>query len=336
MNIDFSEAIQALKEMLNNVIARLPYVAVALLVFILFLFAAKGVRTLVRRFSMRRRRHQNLGLVLGRLAQGTIIFVGLLVALVIALPTFKPGQLVQLLGLTGVAIGFAFRDVLQNFLAGIILLLTEPFRIEDQIKVDEFEGTVEDIQTRATSIRTYDGRRIVIPNSDLFTKSVMVHTAYEKRRVECEIGIGYGDDIDYAKELIFRLLKGFEGVLQEPPPSILTVALGESSVMLRVRWWITPPRRADALDARDKVIAEIKKTLVVHGVDLPFPTHHILFHDQTEETDGDRSRQREGWPVGEKTAPKSLSVARVLSHLSNSRKEKSNGENEKNTSKVNN
>ncbi|MBX7157712.1 MAG: mechanosensitive ion channel family protein [Verrucomicrobiae bacterium] len=312
MNIDFSEAIQALKDMLDQVIARLPYVAVAFLVFILFLFFAKGVRTLVRRFSMRRRRHQNLGLVLGRLTQGLIIFVGLLVALVIALPTFKPGQLVQLLGLTGVAIGFAFRDVLQNFLAGIILLLTEPFRIEDQIKVDEFEGTVEDIQTRATIIRTYDGRRVVIPNSDLFTKSVMIHTAYEKRRIECEIGIGYGDDIDYAKGLIFQILRHFEGILQEPPPSILTVGLGESSVTLRVRWWITPPRRADALDARDQVIAEIKKNLLAHGVDLPFPTRHILFHDQTEDTDGDRSRQREGWPVGEKATPKSLSIARVL------------------------
>jgi uncharacterized membrane protein len=107
-----------------------------------------------------------------------------------------------------VAIGFAFRDILQNFLAGILLLLTEPFRIDDQIIVKEFEGTVEDIQTRATMIRTYDGRRIVIPNAELFTESVIVNTAFEKRRLEYDVGIGYGDDIERAKALILEAIAG--------------------------------------------------------------------------------------------------------------------------------
>ena len=94
----------------------------------------------------------------------------------IAIPSFQPAQLIQLLGISGVAIGFAFLDILQNFLAGILILLTEPFRLGDQIVVGGYEGTVEEIETRATSIRTYDGRRVVIPNSNLFTESVTVNT----------------------------------------------------------------------------------------------------------------------------------------------------------------
>ncbi len=315
MNLDFSEAIESLRGMMNTAVERLPYIVAALVVFAVFYFAGKGVRSLVRRFSMKRKHHQNLGLVLARLSQGAIMILGLLVALVIALPTFKPSQLIQLLGLTGVAFGFAFRDVLQNFLAGILLLLTEPFRIEDQIKVNDFEGTVEDIQTRATTIRTYDGRRVVIPNSDLFTESVIVHTAYEKRRLQCDVGIGFGDDIDRAKKLILEAINRFEDVLEDPAPDVLVVGLADSSVTLRARWWIMPPRRADAMDASDKVISEIKKTLLSNGVDLPFPTQQILFHDQTEETDGDRSRQREGWPAGNGEAPRARNLAGALRYL---------------------
>ena len=89
----------------------------------------------------------------------------------IAVPNFTPGQLVQLLGLSGVAIGFAFRDMLQNFLAGILILLTEPFRIDDQIIFGDYEGTMENINTRATYLKTYDGRRVVISNAERFTNS---------------------------------------------------------------------------------------------------------------------------------------------------------------------
>jgi small conductance mechanosensitive channel len=241
---------------------------------------------------------------MGRLAQGVSVIVGLLVAMVIALPTFKPVQLVEFLGITGVAIGFAFRDVLQNFLAGILLLVTEPFRIDDQIKVDDFEGTVEDIQTRATFIRTYDGRRVVIPNADLFTKSVIVNTAYPMRRIEFQLGIGFGDDIERTKQLVLDVLHRTNGILKDPAPDVIVAELAESSVNLRVRWWITPPRRSDALDAVDHIVGQLKKTLVANGIDLPFPTHQILFHDQTEETDGDRRRQREGWPAGKGEVPK--------------------------------
>jgi small conductance mechanosensitive channel len=243
------------------------------------------------------------------LAQGTLIILGLLVALVIALPSFRPGQLVQLLGISSVAIGFAFRDILQNFLAGILLLLTEPFRIGDQIHFKGYEGVVEDIQTRATMIRTYDSRRIVIPNAELFTNSVTVNTAFPHRRLEYDLGIGYGDDVERAKALILAAARSVEGVLADPAPDVLMVGFAPSSVTLRVRWWIEPPRRSDALDAQDKVLVAIKKTLGENGIDLPFETQVLLFHDQTEETDGDRRRQREGWPAGRGAAPLPRRVA---------------------------
>jgi small-conductance mechanosensitive channel len=249
------------------------------------------------------------------LSQGVVILIGLFVALSIVIPSFKAGDLVQLLGISGVAIGFAFRDILQNFLAGILILLTEPFQIDDQIVFKNFEGTVENIQTRATTIRTYDGRRVVIPNSELFTNSVMVNTTWENRRVQYDVGIGYGDDIERAKQLIMEAIANLDNVLKEPSPDVLVMELAESTVNIRVRWWINPPRRAEALDTRDKVLTAIKNKLTANGIDLPFPTQQILFHDQTEETDGNRSRQREGWPAGNKDVPNSRSISGSLRKL---------------------
>lgn len=315
MNIQISAAWQKVQGMINQFIALLPNMVLALIVFTIFFLVAGGIRQFVRRLTRQRRHARNLGLILGRLAQWSIILIGLFISLSIVIPTLRAGDLVQLLGISGVAIGFAFRDILQNFLAGILILLTEPFQLEDQIVFKNFEGMVENIETRATTIRTYDGRRIVIPNSELFTNSVTVNTAFDNRRLEYDVGIGYGDDIGEAKRLILEAIHETEGVLSNPAPDAIVVDLAESTVNIRARWWVQPPRRAEVLDLQDKVLTAIKNKLVTNGIDLPFPTQQILFHDQTEETDGDRARQREGWPSGNQDVPKSRSIGGSLRKL---------------------
>ena len=301
MNLDLGPAFDRAQTVVNGLVAAIPRIVVALVVFGAFLVVAAIVKGVVARLTEARlRAHRNAGVAVGRLAQGLVIFVGLLVALSVALPTFRPGDVVQVLGISSVAIGFAFRDILQNFLAGT------------------HEGTVEDIQTRATFIRTYDGRRVVIPNAELFTDTVVVNTAFEHRRLEYDIGIGYGDDVDRARGVILETVRGTEGVLADPAPDGLLMDLASSSVNLRVRWWIAPPQRADALDARDKVLAAVKHQLTAHGIDLPFPTQQILFHDQTEDSDGDRGRQREGWPAGQAHVPASRKVADAIAQISES------------------
>jgi small-conductance mechanosensitive channel len=328
--MSFQESIAAawskITGLIDSLIVMLPNMVLAGLVFIAFFFAARWLKKLVKRLTRRHRQARNLGMVLGRLAQGVVILIGLFVALSIVIPTFRAGDLIQLLGISGVAIGFAFRDILQNFLAGILILLTEPFRIEDQIVFNDFEGTVENIETRATTIRTYDGRRIVIPNSELFTNSVTVNTAFDARRIEYDVGIGYGDDLDRAKQLMLEAIYSVNEVLREPAPDVLVVELAESSVNIRARWWIKPPRRIDDLISSDKVISAIKQKLYVeNGIDLPYPTRQILFHDQTESTDGDRSRQREGWPAGNQQPPKTLRISDSLQQLAQMRASRNDG-----------
>ena len=315
MNIELLMLVDRMQVMLKGFIALLPNMVLALLVFAIFFFVARIIKKVVRNLTRDHRQARNLGMVLGRLAQGTTILVGLFIALSIVIPSLKASDLVQLLGISGVAIGFAFRDILQNFLAGILILLTEPFQIDDQIVFKDFEGTIENIQTRATTIRTYDGRRVVVPNSELFTNSVTVNTAFENRRLEYDIGIGYSDDIDEARRLILEAVHQTNGVLETPAPDAIVVELAGSSVNIRARWWVAPPRRADVLDLQDRVLTNIKNKLTANGIDLPFPTQQILFHDQTEETDGDRAHQREGWPAGKGKVPQSHSISSSLKQL---------------------
>jgi small-conductance mechanosensitive channel len=153
-------------------------------------------------------------------------------------------------------------------------------------------------------IRTYDGRRVVIPNTDLFVGSVTVNTANDKRRLEYVLGIGYGDDVEEARRLAYAALAECSSVLAAPKPEVLLAELAPSSVNLRIRWWIEPPRRRDALDSLDEVLTALKRQMVAHGIDLPYTTYQVLFHDQTEETDGDRLHQREGWPPRNGQSPR--------------------------------
>lgn len=312
--MDLSIAYQRFEEMASAAARLVPSLLLGILIFVAFLFVARAIKALVQKLNQHRK-HRSLGMVLGRLAQWGVILFGLLIGVTVAFPSFTPANLISALGITGIAIGFAFRDIFENFLAGILILLTEPFRVDDQIIFGEYEGTVEDIETRATMLRTYDGRRIVIPNAELYKNSVTVNTAFDIRRMQYDFGIGYGDSIERAKQIMQQTIEKVDGVLSNTAPDFLTVGLAESSVTVRVRWWIQPPRRADALDVTDKVITQIKNALVDGGIDLPFPTQHVLWHDQTEEADGDRSRQREGWPAGKEEVPRPRKLADSIASL---------------------
>lgn len=308
--MDFSIAWKQINQMGRDFMTQLPSLVFGMLVFVVFLFAARGVRTLVERLTLHRHQSASLKILLSRVAYVLMLILGILVTATIILPGFTPTSLVSALGVGGVAIGFAFKDIFQNFLAGILLLLTEPFKINDQITYKDFEGTVESIQTRATTIKTYDGRRVVIPNAELFINAVIVNTAYDQRRLQYDVGIGYGDDIATARRLIIEAMRSVEGVLTDPAPDAIVVDLAGSSVNIRARWWINPPRRADVMDAQDRVLEAIKNTLTAHGIDLPYPTQQILLHNQTEVTDGNRRTQREGWPAGEGDVPNSRAEVR--------------------------
>jgi small-conductance mechanosensitive channel len=261
MNFDFGQATQGVHQLAASFTQRLPYMAIAVGVFIIFYVCGIVLKRVALAIVERTQRHRSVGIVLGRIGQGVLVLLGLLVGLVIAVPGFTPGQLVSVLGLSSVAIGFAFRDILQNFLSGILLLLSEPFRIGDQIKSGDFEGTVSNIETRATSMTTYDGRRIVVPNSTLFVNPVTVNTAGERRRLEYDIKVPKDADVAKIKHALLRSVEPLPHVLREPSPDILLVGFTDNDVTLRLRWWIQPPRNYELQRGVDAVLTHVCETM---------------------------------------------------------------------------
>jgi len=177
MPIDLSNAWKSGTRIINFVISLLPNIILAVVIFIVFLIVASAAKSIVRRVTQRRGRRQSLGLLLGQIAYIAMTVFGFLVAISAVAPSFHASDLISMLGIGSVAIGFAFQNILQNFLAGILLLLQEPFELGDWIAVTGLEGKVDDIQTRATIIITADGKRVVIPNAVLFTNPVVVGRA---------------------------------------------------------------------------------------------------------------------------------------------------------------
>jgi small-conductance mechanosensitive channel len=312
--MDITQAWETIQEMANTFVSQLPVIGLGIIIFALFYVLGIWAKALTRRFVRTAGLTEGASVVLGRLSRWGVTFAGFLLAVNVTVPSFTTAELIQFLGIGSVAVGFAFRDILQNFLSGILLLLTEPFHIGDQIVIDDFEGTVEDIQTRATMIRTYDGRRIVIPNSDLFTDAVMVNTAFERRRSEYDFGIGYSDDAELAQRLILETLSEVEGVVSDPPPEVFVVELGDFTMNIRARWW-TNSWRGDVVATQSRVVGAVWHKLATNYIDMPFPTQQVLFHDQTEATDGDRARQREGWQDPEENAPQPRTIAGALEKL---------------------
>ncbi len=293
LDLDPSLALERIDSWIDGMVEIAPNVLVAIVVFFVFL----GIGALIKRFVRSRaagRGRDNLGEMLGGMARWVVIIFGTLIAATIVVPSLKPGDLISGLGISSVAIGFAFKDILQNWLAGMLILIRQPFEVGDQIEVAGYEGTVQRIETRATMVRTYDGQRAVIPNSEIYTSALLVKTGNQNRRSQYDIGIGYGDGIDEACGIILDVLKSIPGIESDPEPQAFPWELAASWVTIRARWW-TDSRSGDIVGCRAQVIQKVKEALDEAKIDMPYETHVQLIHDQTEATDGDRGAQREGW-----------------------------------------
>jgi small conductance mechanosensitive channel len=187
------------------------------------------------------------------------------------------GSLGTALGLIGLGLSFALKDMIANFISGILILIGRPFKVGDQIKVADEEGTVQDIKIRATDIKTYDGRQVIVPNSQLYNGVVINNTAYDERRFEVIVGVGYDDDIDQAVDLAMESLEESDMAETDPEPQVLVNELGGSSVNLKLRGW-TRPSKANMVKAASEVTQNVKERYDAEGIDIPYPIRTVYMN----------------------------------------------------------
>ncbi|MCT7996179.1 mechanosensitive ion channel family protein [Laspinema olomoucense] len=279
MNPVLQEIKATLIKLIGEGVALAPAILIALVVLGITWYAANVVRRLTMAAGRRVVKNRSLRMLMVQTAYVAAWSVGIIVACVLAFPGLGLGDIIGLLGLSSVAIGFAFQDIFKNFLAGILLLLQEPFRLGDQIVVEGYEGTVEEIAIRSTQIRTYAGERVVIPNAVVFTNVVQVKTAFSHRRTDLEIGVDYNTPLPQAIDTLFKAVSQVPGVLSEPEPEVDIEGFGESSINMIVRYW-TEPERPSVRRTQTQVAIALKEACDRANINIPYPIRTLYSYNQ--------------------------------------------------------
>lgn len=272
----FNLAIERVNEWGADFISLVPNMIAGLFLFIIFLIIALGARFSTKQYFSRRQRI-DLGRILSSISFWSFTIFGIIIALTVIMPSLKPGNLVASMGVGSLAIGFVFKDILQNWLSGLLILLRLPFRRGDQIIIDDVEGTVMRIDPRATILRTYDGRDIIVPNSTVYSSNVIINTSQPQRRVELDLTVGYNYDIRIITQIIKNSLEQVEEILQDPAPQILCWDLGSTSLGIKLRWWIDSERSEEVV-SRARAVQAIKEAFDANDID-PTDPQLIYYHE---------------------------------------------------------
>ncbi|MCF6277720.1 MAG: mechanosensitive ion channel [Anaerolineales bacterium] len=258
-------------EFYNNLPPIVPDILMALLIFFGSLFLASFMRNLLKKVLKSRKVDLELNILLGQLLYWGIISFGIISALG---RFFDVTAFVAGLGILGFTIGFALQDIMQNFVAGIILLIQQPFNVGETVETAGYTGTILDISIRTTEMQALDGRLIIIPNAQILANPITNFSDAHKRRVELPVGISYDADHARARKTILDAIIDIPGVLEDPAPKALLHTFGGSSIDLTVYFWIDPVR-TDMLTAKDSAVTKVKAALDKQGIEIPFPIQTI-------------------------------------------------------------
>jgi small conductance mechanosensitive channel len=267
-----------LQQMLTEFIRVLPQLGIALVVIIITWLAAKLARRIAERLLSRTEVRGTLVNLFETVASVFIWLVGLMIASSIVLPGVTPANLLAVVGLGSVAVGFAFKDIFENFLAGILIMLRRKMRIGDMIECEAVSGKVEHITLRDTYLRHLSNELVLVPNAYLFKNPVKILTDAPDRRHLVEVGVGYDVDIDDAAGVIEQAVRTAKGVDTEKRIDVFAKEFGDSSINFVVRWWGgASPYEAHA--TRDAVVRAIKRALDDAGMEIPYPYTTMTFKE---------------------------------------------------------
>lgn len=283
--------LNSLTSIWEGTLERVPYLVGAIVVLLFtWLVAAlvhKAVKSAMGRFSLR----DSLVQLLARLAKTTVWIIGIIAAAMIVFPGLTPSKALGAAGLASVAVGLAFKDIFQNFFAGVMLLWKFPFEEGDLIECGDIKGRVKHIELRHTQIQDTSGELIIVPNSKLVTEPVEVLTYEKLRRVEMAVGVSYDTDVARAQSVISKTVEGLELADHSRPEKVLPVEFGSSSIDFEILFWAgaSPMQQREA---KAEAVEKIKKALDDSDIEIPFPYRTLTFKEPlTMRSDRDNNHE---------------------------------------------
>lgn len=273
-----SPALKKLREIGTRTRALLPVIAVAIAIVVTFWFVGSFL-------ARRRGFFRFIGLsdlaseLVRRIIRTIVVGIGLVIALEILDATAVVGAVLGIAGVAGVALGFAFRNIAENYLAGVLLSTRNPFAIGDHVEIGGFSGKVVRLTSRDTVLMTLDGNHLRIPNSSVINRELVNYTRNPLRRLEFAVGVSVDLDLAHARRVGLDSLLALPGILADPPPTALVEELGDSAVVIRFFAWIDQ-NDSDFLKARSEAIRTVKSAFDAADIEMPEPIYRVHLRDQ--------------------------------------------------------
>lgn len=260
-------------ERLIDLAALLPLLGVALLVFLLFVLGARAVGRWDRLFE-RVTPNQFLQNLARQALRAVVLLLGALLALEVLNATALVGAVLGTAGVIGLALGFAFRDTAENYIASVLLSVRQPFEPNDLVKIGEHEGKVVRLTSRATILLTLDGNHVRLPNAQVFKGVVVNYTRNPERRFDFTVGVGTEENLSEVLRVGIETLQRVPGVLEDPEPTGWIDELGESNVVVHFFGW-TDQRQASFPKVRGETVRQVKEAFDAHGFFMPEPIYRV-------------------------------------------------------------
>ncbi|QNK64099.1 mechanosensitive ion channel family protein [Pedobacter sp. PAMC26386] len=262
---------------LMDIIRLLPNILLSALVLVIGIYLSAGLKKmgvkLVRRFS----NHVSLNNLFGSILY--IFGIGITIFSVLSILNLDKAvtSILAGAGILGLALAFAFQDVAANFICGIFISLRRPIRVGDIVKVKDYMGKVEDINLRDSVLRTFQGQMVIIPNKDVLQNPIENFSLLGKRRIDLNIGVSYGEDLEQVREITLKALKDVPNLSKEDAITLFYTEFGGSSINFIVRIWINSVEQPAYMESCSEAIISIKKTYDQHKIVIPFPIQTLDF-----------------------------------------------------------
>jgi small conductance mechanosensitive channel len=272
---------ESINSMITGIFAQFPLIVAGLIVLLIFWLLSKLVRKIFLAATRQTKLDVRLRLLISRMLVVFVVGLGVLTSFTVIVPSFNFGSLIAGLGFSSFIIGFAAKDILNNFLSGILILWQRPFQIGDYLFVGKDQGKVEYIGVRATSLRKDDGELVLIPNGDMYSSALTIRGAGSKRRMNLKFCVGYDESIETTKALVREALDQAAGVVQDPPPRVLVSDLISDGVNVTVNFWINT-NEDKPLEVFDRASVGIVNKLNEAGIEI-FPPGSMIVKRAEEE-----------------------------------------------------
>lgn len=262
---------------LEGLVVMLPNMVLAALIVVLFWLLARLLRFLVGRVLQRMVPSDTLQRLITGALYITVVLVGAFVALSVLHLDKTVTSLLAGAGILGLAFGFAFQDIASNFIAGVLMAAQRPLRVGDLVETSDHLGVVQRIDLRTTELRNLQGLQVIIPNKDIFQNVLINYTRNGVRRVDLEVGVSYGEDLERVRRVTVEAVAKVNDVLVEKGVDLFYQGFGDSSISFEVRFWITSESNRHFHAVRSEVIMAIKAAFGREGITIPFPIRTLDF-----------------------------------------------------------